>query len=91
MNSPDFESNPPHSENIAGEALEEAKETASEAVESGERCVRDHPASAIATAFAGGILLGILIGWSASESRHRDYRDILRDRARWWQHRLHFG
>jgi hypothetical protein len=50
--------------------------------------MRRHPVSAIATAFAGGLLLGVLIGWSAAESRPRNYRELLRDRARWWQRKL---
>ena len=88
MNNPDFE---PYaaSQNTAGEVLESAKETATEAVESGERCVRDNPVPAIATAFAGGLLLGVLIGWSAAESRHHDSRDSFRHLARDWRHRLH--
>jgi len=90
MNNPDFEENPA-SENVAGETLESAKETATEAVESGEPCVRDNPVPAILTAFGGGLLLGALLGWSAAESRHRDYRDTCRDLARDWRHRLHLG
>ena len=71
--------------------LDTARESATEALESGERWVRENPIPAILTALGGGILIGALLGWNAAESRHRDYRDTCRELAREWQHRLHLG
>jgi len=86
-----FQSNPTTDENMPGEVLEAARETAAESLEAGERCVRDNPIPAILTALGGGILIGALIGWAAAESRHHEYRNLCKDLARDWQRRLHLG
>jgi hypothetical protein len=86
-----FQSGPAADEQTPAEMLDTARENASEAIEASERCVRDNPIPAILTALGGGILIGSFIGWSASESRHHQYRNLCKELAKDWQHRLHLG
>jgi hypothetical protein len=86
-----FQSTPGTGESTASEMLGTVRENATETLEAGERCVRDNPFPAILTAFGGGLLIGALIGWSTSESRHHEYRNLCRQLAKDWQHRLHLG
>jgi hypothetical protein len=88
MKSPDFES-APQPGGSAENTWESAKESAAEAEQRGEECVRENPVPAIVAAFGGGLLLGVLVGWSIAESRHETYRDACRRLTREWQHRLH--
>jgi hypothetical protein len=91
MNTTEFQTNPMTEEKSSVQMLETARETATDALESSERWVRENPVPAILTALGGGILIGALIGWSAAESRHHEYRDMCRNLARDWQRRLHLG
>lgn len=88
MKTTDFDSDLA-SEDSAVRPLDEIKETATHAVESSEMWVRENPIPAILTALGGGLLIGLLAGWSLSESRHEDYRATCRRLAREWQERLH--
>jgi len=73
----------------ADRVFEQAREGASEAIESGAECVRENPFPAVMTALAGGLVIGLLIGWGAAEARHHQYRDAMRETVRWWRDRLH--
>ena|SRR5688500_13354513 len=74
-----------------GNGVSEVKQATREAVEEGEECVRTHPFSSIVVAFGGGLILGMLVGWSIAEQRHEDMSDRCRRVLRDWQRRLHMS
>lgn len=75
----------------ASQAVETAKEVATETMQAGENCVSEHPASAISTTFVSGLLIGVVVGWAIAESRHHHYRNVCRQFATEWLDRLHLA
>ena len=57
----------------AAQAWETTKEKAGEALHTGERYVRDNPGTSVLGVFGGGLLLGVLIGWSLGREERDDY------------------
>ena len=74
-----------------GNGLSDAKQVTHEAIEEGEECVRTHPFSSVLAAFGGGLILGMLVGWSIAEQRHEDVSDRCRRLLRNWQRRFHLS
>ncbi|MEO7319027.1 MAG: hypothetical protein ABIZ56_08575 [Chthoniobacteraceae bacterium] len=62
----------------AAQAWETTKEKASEAMQTGERYVRDNPGASVLGVFGAGLLVGVLIGWSAAHGERDDYGDSTR-------------
>ena len=90
MNTPNFRQTGDLKESDT-DGLRDAGEVAREAVEGGEECVRAHPFSSIGVAFGGGLVLGLLIGWSLAEEKHEDVPQRCRRLLRDWQRRLHLS
>ncbi|MEO7319105.1 MAG: hypothetical protein ABIZ56_08970, partial [Chthoniobacteraceae bacterium] len=57
----------------AAQAWETTKEKAGEAMQTGERYVRENPGTSVLSVFGGGLLLGVLIGWSLAHEERDDY------------------
>jgi hypothetical protein len=76
-------------ENVS-RAWQTTKDRSEDVLDSGETCVRDHPGSAVLTAFLGGLFIGCFVGWSFYESREHQHRNALRNVVRDLQRRLQF-
>jgi len=70
----------------AAKAWETTKEKAGEALETGERYVREHPGTSVFSIFGLGFLLGLLVGWNAA--KEDDYAKSARKFAKRWSHKL---
>lgn len=62
----------------AAQAWETTKEKATEAMQTGERYVRDNPGTSVLSVFGAGLLVGVLIGWSVAHNERDDYGDSTR-------------
>jgi hypothetical protein len=71
------------------QTTQQVEDTAAQTLESGEVCVSEHPLSSVTTAFAGGLVIGALIGWAIAQAHHHSYREACREVARDWMQRLH--
>jgi len=72
----------------AARAWETTKEKAGEALHTGERYVRDNPGTSVLSVFSGGLLLGVLIGWSLARGDEDDYTDKTRKLLKRWGQKL---
>ena len=72
----------------ATQAWETTKEKASEALHTSERYVRDNPGTSVLSVFGGGLLLGVLIGWSLAREERDDYPASTRKFLKRWGHKL---
>ncbi len=72
----------------ATQAWETTKEKAGEALQTGERYVRDNPGTSMLSVFGGGLLLGVLIGWSLAREERDDYPASTRKFLKRWGHKL---
>ena len=72
----------------AKRAFETTKEKAGEAFESGERYVRENPATSAMTILGFGILVGVLIGWSIAHEDQDSYSQSARRFAKRWGGKL---
>lgn len=73
----------------ASQAWETTREKAGEALETGERYVRENPGTSVLSIFGLGFLLGALVGWSVAREEQEDYADSARKYARRWGKKLH--
>ena len=55
------------------EAWNAAREKADEALQTGERYVRENPGTSALTIFALGCVVGLVIGWSLGKEEENDY------------------
>jgi len=72
----------------AAQAWEATKDKAGEALHNGERYVRDNPGTSVLSVFGGGLLLGVLIGWSLAREERDDYSASTRRFLKRWGHKL---
>lgn len=72
----------------AAQAWETTKEKAGEVLHTGERYVRDNPGTSVLSVFGGGLLLGLLIGWSIAREEQDDYSDKTRKFFKRMGHKL---
>lgn len=70
----------------ATKAWDTTRQKASEAVETGERYIRDHPGTSVLSIFGLGVALGFLVGWSVA--KEDDYSTSARKFAKRWGHKL---
>jgi hypothetical protein len=74
-NEPNFSEEP--TSNTAAAAAGKAWETAKAKVEDGyvasEQYVREHPGTSVATVFAIGFAMGLLVGWAAAHEEHQSF------------------
>lgn len=72
----------------AKQAWETTKAKAEEALQTGERYVRDNPGASVLGVFGAGIALGLLIGWSLAHEERDDYATSTRKFLKRWGHKL---
>lgn len=72
----------------ASQAWETTREKAGEALQSGERYVRDNPGTSVLSIFGIGFVLGLLVGWSAAHEERDDYSASARKLAKRWGKKL---
>jgi len=70
------------------QAWETTKEKAGEALQAGECYVRDNPGTSVLGVFGAGLLVGLLIGWSAAHEERDDYSERTRKFLKRWGHKL---
>ncbi|MDQ3623620.1 MAG: hypothetical protein M3463_14215 [Verrucomicrobiota bacterium] len=73
----------------AAQAWETTKEKAGDALETGQRYVRDNPIPSMLSVFGFGLLVGALIGWSVARQEEDDYSDYARRLGKDWRRKLH--
>lgn len=75
-----------------GEAAQHAwnttRDKAGEALQSGERYVRENPGTSVLSIFGFGFLLGLLGGWSIAHEEQDRYLRSARSLAKRWGHKL---
>ena len=54
-------------------AWDTTKAKAGDALQSGERYVRDHPGTSVLSMFGMGVLVGLAVGWSIAHETHESY------------------
>lgn len=82
---------PPNADTVAEgaeQAWETTKEKAGAALQTGERYIRDNPATSMLSVFGLGFLLGLLVGWSVAHEERDDYATSARKFAKRWGHKL---
>ena len=72
----------------ATQVWETTREKAGEALQTGERYVRDNPGTSVLTIFGLGFLVGLLVGWSAAHEQQEDYSASARKLAKRWGKKL---
>jgi hypothetical protein len=93
MNTQDYNPSSPEApasniKDTAAHAWETTRERAGEALQSGERYVRDNPGTSVLSIFGLGFLLGLIVGWSVAHEEHEDYSTRARKTARGWGRKL---
>jgi hypothetical protein len=63
----------PTTPGAAQRAWQTAKNKAGEALETGERYVREHPGYSVLSTFGLGVLVGLVVGWSMAHEQHETY------------------
>lgn len=74
----------------AKHAWETTRDKAGEALQTGERYVRENPATSVLSIFSFGCLLGVLIGWSLAHEDQDSYSQSARKFAKRWGGKLNF-
>ena len=72
---------------VAAQAWETTKEKAGEALQTGERYMRQNPGTSVLSIFGFGLLLGLILGWSMAHDND-DYSTRGRKLMKRWGHRL---
>jgi hypothetical protein len=70
----------------ATKVWETTRQKAGEAIETGERYVRDHPGTSVLSIFGLGVALGFVVGWSVA--KEDDYTTSARKCAKRWGYKL---
>ena len=73
----------------AAKAWEATKEKAGEALQTGERYVRENPGTSTLSILGIGFVLGLLVGWSVAHESREDYASQARRFGKRWGHKLH--
>ena len=72
----------------ASQAWETTREKAGDALQTGERYVRDNPGTSVLSIFGIGFLIGMLVGWSVAHEEQDDYSASARKYAKRWGKKL---
>ena len=72
----------------ATQAWDTTREKAGEALETGEKYVRENPGTSVLSIFGLGVLVGVLIGWSVAHEDQDDYAATARKYAKRWGKKL---
>ena len=82
---------PPAQTNPAAQAWETTKERAGEALQTGERYVRDNPGTSVLSIFGLGVVVGLLVGYSIAHEDRDDYSASARKFLKQWGHKMNLG
>jgi len=74
----------------AANTWETTKEKAGDALQSGERYVRENPRTSALSVLGAGFVLGFLVGWSMAHESRDDYATQVRKFTKRWGHKLNF-
>lgn len=74
----------------ATQAWETTRDKAGEALQTGERYVRENPGTSVLSIFGLGFLLGLLVGYGMAHEEHDDYSASARKFAKRWGKKLNF-
>lgn len=74
----------------ATQAWETTREKASEALQTGERYVRENPGTSVLGILGLGFLLGLLVGYSLAHEERDNYSASARKFAKRWGKKLNF-
>lgn len=66
------------------------RDKAGEALDSGERYVRENPRTSALSVLGVGFVLGVLVGWSLAHESREDYGSQARRYAKRWGQKLNF-
>lgn len=72
----------------ATQAWDTTREKAGEALDTGEKYVRENPGTSVLSIFGLGVLVGVLIGWSVAHEDRDDYSATARKYAKRWGKKL---
>ena len=72
----------------ATQAWDTTREKAGEALQSGEKYVRENPGTSALSIFGLGVLVGVLVGWSVAHEDQDDYSASARKYAKRWGRKL---
>ena len=72
----------------AEKAWQSTKDKAGDALQTGERYVREHPGTSVLSTFGFGLLVGLAVGWSVAHEAHENYSDRALRMARRWGNKL---
>ena len=72
----------------ATRAWETTKDKAGEALQTGERYVRENPGASALSILGFGFLLGFLVGWSFAHEERDNYSASTRKFLKRWGHKL---
>ena len=73
----------------ATQAWETTQEKAREALQTGERYVRENPGTSALSLFGFGVLIGVLVGYSIAHEDHDDYSASTRKMLKRLSQKLH--
>lgn len=76
---PSEEPNPNAAAAAAGKAWDTARNKVEDGYVAGEQYVREHPGTSVATVFAAGFIIGVLVGWAAAHEEHKSFWDRAKD------------
>jgi hypothetical protein len=72
----------------ATHAWKATTDKAGEALQSGERYVRDNPGTSVLSIFGLGFLLGLLVGWTLAHDEREEYSTRARKLGKSWGDKL---
>lgn len=78
----------PGAADTAARAWETTREKAGEALQTGERYVRENPGTSAVSLLGFGFLLGLLAGWSLAHEERDSYSASTRRFVKRWGHKL---
>jgi len=72
----------------AAQAWEMTKERAGEALQTGERYIRENPGTSVLSVFGAGLLVGVLLGWTVAHQERDDDAEAVRKFLKRWGKKL---
>ena len=72
----------------AAQAWQSTKDRATDALQTGERYVRDNPGVSVLGVFGAGLLVGLLLGYTVAHEERDDYAETAREFFKRWGKKL---
>jgi len=79
---------PPAQARPAAQAWETTKEKAGEALQTGERYVRENPGASVLSIFGLGVVVGLLVGYGIAHEDRDDYSASARKFLKQWGRKM---